>query len=444
MKGTTKQIEAYKLLNDTVTKELLYGGAAGGGKSFLGCFWLMTASLAYPGSRWFIARDELKKIHQSTLVTFFKVAQSLRVSDTFKVDHKYNAIKFSNGSQIDLLDARFMPSDPLYERFGSLEYTGGWIEEASQIHNKAYEVLKTRIGRHMNDVYNLIGKLLLTCNPTKKWLYSTFYKPFRLGVLEIKKKFIQAFYSDNPHLPEDYIEQLHDIKDKSTKERLLKGNWEYDDDPTTLCKYDDILAIFANDHIKEEGKYITADIARLGSDKAIIAVWYGWVVKEFVTFDISKTTDIQEAIYSLRVKHQIQAKNCIADEDGVGGGVVDNCGILGFVNGSKPIKVNTSGKKHVPTYQNLQTQCAYYLVDQINAGQIYIEYELGQAQRDEITEELEQLKSYNTDKEGKVRTLPKEKVKENIGRSPDWRDTLLMRSYFDISPYKGNYAIGNV
>jgi hypothetical protein len=34
--------------------------------------------------------------------------------------------------------------------------------------------------------------------------------------------------------------------DKVTKERLLNGNWEYDDDPTKLYQYDDINDLFTN------------------------------------------------------------------------------------------------------------------------------------------------------------------------------------------------------
>ena len=35
---------------------------------------------------------------------------------------------------------------------------------------------------------------------------------------------------------------------------------------------------------------------------------------------------------------------------------------------------------------------------------------------DKLTEELEQVKQYNMDKDGKKMVLPKDKVKENIGK----------------------------
>ena len=68
--------------------------------------------------------------------------------------------------------------------------------------------------------------------------------------------------------------------------------------------------------------------------------------------------------------------------------------------------------------------------------QIYIECELPIAEKDMIIQELGQLKTYDADKDGKLRILPKEKIKDNIGRSPDWLDVFIMLMFFYVTKTK--------
>ena len=51
-----------------------------------------------------------------------------------------------------------------------------------------------------------------------------------------------------------------------------------------------------------------------------------------------------------------------------------------------------------------------------------------------IIEELEQLKSYQTDRDGKLKTVPKHLLKQTLGRSPDFLDMLTMRMIFELKP----------
>lgn len=434
-----KQEEALRILTDNETEEFLYGGAAGGAKSWTGATWLMFMAYLYPGTRWFIGREELKRITESTLITFFKVAQEYGFAGEFKFNAQKNFIQFLNGSRIDLLELKYLPRDPMYERFGSTEYTGGWIEEAGEIDFGAYDVLRTRIGRQYNERYGIVGKLFITANPKKNWIYTTFYQPWKKETLEPIMKFLQAFVFDNPHIDKGYIARLKRTKDKVKRERLLNGNWEYDDDPTALCTYDAICAIFTNNHIQKTGKrYITADIARYGADKAIIVVWDGWVIIAIIVFDKSSTTLIQDTIKELRVKYQIPANQVIADEDGVGGGVVDNCKIKGFVNGSKPLKEKIGGVlAETPKYKNLQTQCGYKIADIINASGMYVEAELSEQDKETIKEDLGELKRDKLDDDTMLYLRPKDEIKKDIGRSPDWRDVILMRYWFELEvPFK--------
>lgn len=434
-----RQDEALHILTDNQHTEVLYGGAAGGAKSWTGCSWLLLMCLLYPGTRWFIGREELKRLRESTLITFFKVCKAYGVKQD--VDFKYNGqdhyIQFANGSRIDLLDLRYLPSDPLYERYGSVEYTGGWIEEGGEVNFGAYDTLKTRIGRHLNDKYGLLRKLLITCNPKKNWMYSIFYKPFVTGALPPHQAYLPALVQDNPFIERDYIDALRSTTDKVKRERLLKGNWDYDDNPNALCTYDNIREIFRPKPENRTGvMFITADIARYGSDKARICVWDGWEIVEHVSFDKCSTTQLSTCILSLMRKWNIPCHQVIADDDGVGGGVVDECGIKGFVNGSSP--------ENGENYSSLQAQCAYKLAERINRFSVSFDCELSESQKDEITQELEQLQTWNVDNDRKLFIKPKEEIKQDIGRSPDWRDVLLMRSWFDVKkPVRVSVSVFN-
>ena len=66
-KKNEKQEQALKILTNNITREFLYGGAAGGGKSWLGASWLVFQCLAFPKTKWFIGREELKRLRMSTL-----------------------------------------------------------------------------------------------------------------------------------------------------------------------------------------------------------------------------------------------------------------------------------------------------------------------------------------------------------------------------------------
>ena len=423
-----------KYLIDDTSKEVFYGGAAGGGKTWFGCEWLFNMCMTYSGTKWFIGREELKRIRASTLITWYKVCKS-KGFDDFKVNFQDNFILFGNGSRIDLLDLQRQPRDPLFERFGSLEYTGGWIEEAGETDFDAYEILKTRTGRHLNKEYKLLPKTLYTLNPKKNWCYKIAYKPFKSGELPLHMAFIQALVTDNEHLDQSYIDNLRNLKDKAKRERLLKGNWEYDDDPSWLIdSYDKLLDIFRNQGLRGD-KYITCDVARFGSDKAIILVWDGYVIIDYKTYDISKTTEISNCIKEFQGKYTVGNSNTIVDSDGVGGGVVDEVDCVGFVNNASPIEQeetenNINGKAN---FDNIQSQCGFALAEAINSSKIAFKCDLSTKEQDEIKEEIEQLKRADVDNDRKQSLLKKKDIKQNIGRSPDWRDALLMRFYFDLN-----------
>ena len=420
-----KQTEAIELLENDYTTEVLYGGGAGSGKSYLGAWWVMKSCLKYPGTRWVIGRSKLKTLKETTLKSLFEVMKLTGITrDFYTYQQVAGVITFYNGSEILLKDLFAYPADPDFDELGSLEITGAFIDEASQIIRKAKNILKSRI-RFKLDEYNIIPKMLMTCNPTRNFLYADFYKPHLGGTLQKDRAFVHALLSDNPYITEHYKNNLLGL-DKASKERLLFGNWLYLDDPTKLCEVDKIQDLWTNSHVGGGGKHISVDVARFGGDKTVIMVWDGLRLIEMKTIAKSDLLHVVHVIKSMKMKHHVGQSNIIIDDGGVGGGVVDM---------QTRCKPSIANKKPLPgrwkqNYANLKSQLYFILAEYINGGKIWIRVN---KDRELIIEELEQVKKSKDETDDKLRVVKKEDVKEMLGRSPDYSDAMMMRMYFEIA-----------
>lgn len=433
---TPRQSTAMRFLTDETTEFILFGGGAGGGKSYLGIGWIVSMCFGYPGTKWFIGRKELKRLMTTTYMTFLKFCKEhdVREGRDWKYNGQYHYIEFTNGSRIDLLDVATMPSDPLFERFGSSEYTGGWLEEIGEIDFEAFDTLKSRINRWFNKEYGIKAKLLMTCNPKRHWAYYEFVKPSREGTLPNDSIFLQSLYLDNPHTAEDYGETLSKIKDKAKRARLMHGDWEYEDDPALLIEPDKIDDLFTNAPRIAKNKYLTCDVARFGEDKTVIYLWEGFHIRSAWEFDKTSTKEVRDHLYMRAAKNQIPTSNIIVDEDGVGGGVKDfYAGIKGFVNNSSPIRTDAEKKDKLQNYKNLKAQCYYRLADYINLGRISINPEIKTTIKEGLIEDLQQLKSKDPDNDLVQDILSKDEIKRTLRRSPDYSDAMMIRMYFELN-----------
>ena len=429
MKLTVKQTIALDYLEDNITNEVLFGGGAGGGKTALGCYFQIKRRLKYPETRGLIGRAVLKTLKETTLVSFFQVAkiQGLVANEHYRYNGQSNQIEFFNGSVILLKDLFQYPSDPNFDELGSLEINDSFIDEANQVTDKAKNIVKSRIRFRLDD-YNLIPKQLYTCNPAKNWTYSEFYKPDRDNELEPNKKFIQSLVDDNPFISKHYKQNLLTL-DKESKERLLFGNWEYLSDPSSLIDYDKIINSFSNDFVSSGDKYITCDVARFGSDSTVIGVWSGYRVKVY-RYSKKSIVEVAQIVRQLMAENSVPISNVLLDEDGVGGGAVDILNCRGFVNNSSPLENPISRTKD--NFDNLKSQCYFKLAEKINSDEIFIDCPSNFKQM--IVEELEQIKQKSVDNDAKKGIIPKDKVKQLIGRSPDFSDMLAMRTWFEFKP----------
>ena len=432
-----KQEHAIYYLNDDETEELLYGGGAGGGKSALGCLRLIELCQRYAGIRCLMGRSKLKALKETTLNSFFQLANDLNIGDQFKYNAQSNIIYWNNGSEILLKDLFLYPSDPHFDSLGSLEISFAFIDECNQCTYKAVQVVKSRL-RYKLKEFGIMPKMLMTCNPAKNWTYSEFYNPSLSNSLRKDRKFIQALPTDNPHLPSSYIRTLESL-DEASKKRLLYGDWEFDDNPYSLFEYNNILNLFTNEFIKPtQTRYLTCDIAYTGSDKFVLIVWAGLVIEKIIAIDKIDDTQVSKRINELRIEHRIPLKNVIYDADGLQTFTRNsaNSGVLSgatqFNNNAVPIKVN--GKKE--NYKNLKAQCYFMLADMCKDNLLFIQEK---NYRTQIIQELEQINRLAFSDDGKLALEKKDAIRERIGRSPDFADAIMMRMLPEI---KGKQKVG--
>jgi len=447
LKPTLKQHLAYEALKNPEVDTIFLGGGAGGGKSWWLCESRLVNAIRYPGYKSFIGREELKRLMQSTYVTWTKVCQYHKVPpNAWKLNGQYNYIDFTNGSRIDLLDLKFLPTDPLYERFGSLEYTDGAIEEAGEVEFMAYDVLKTRIGRHMNTELGIRPTMAITANPKDNWVKRLFYTPFIKGTLDKSVAFIQSLYKDNPFTAESYGKQLDSMSDENNKARLRDGNWNYNNDPSALIRPDNINDLWDNTIDEDEEWYFTGDIARYGSDLTIGFAWKGLLIKKAYIYQKQGTEVTETRFKTALADNRIPYSRAIFDEDGIGGGVVDHMeGSKGFIANSSPIPNPLTLEKQ--NFQNLKTQCAYKAAEYVNGHLIAFSPDFSietnvpgmniEMFKEMLFSELKQVKAKDADKDGKLKVISKDEIKEGIGRSPDILDNFIMRMWFEFNKVEG-------
>ncbi len=427
-----KQHLCFQLLKDEESTEIIFGGGAGGGKSFLGCAWIIISALQYAETRWLIGRSQLSTLKQTTLISFFDVAKlfGLKNGDDFSYNKHDNIITFKNGSIVLLKDLQHQPSDPMYDSLGSLEITGAFCDEVSQISRLAWETIQSRI-RYKLDQYGITPKILGTTNPSKNWVKFNFYDPYVKGELPKHRKFVKSLLKDNPKVYKGYAESLSRMNEVSRR-RLLDGDWDYEDDAYALFTQDTVDALFSG-HDYSDGKYyISADIARLGKDSTVILVWNGMNVIEFVRMTKVPTDFTTARIKALMDKYKIPRNQVIIDEDGIGGACVDSLKCKGFI-----AQTQAYNKEN---YKNLKTQCYYKLAEtrfSINVNSM-IE---GKTLEEYITEELQSVKQKVT--EGKLMISTKDEQKSIINRSPDISDALMMRMVFNLHKSKSSHVFSS-
>lgn len=396
----------------------------------------------YPGTRWGLARKELKSLKQTTLATLIsKVHRVLGISDNdYKLNLLDSTLEYSNGSQILLLDLTAKPSDPEMESLGSLELTGAFVDEIGEVNKKAHDVLASRVNRWLNKEYGITGKVVSSCNPSPGFVRQEYYdKYYQLGAGRMQKwksghvwvgdervdaysVYIRSTALDNPFIDRNYVEGLRRLPPQERK-RLLDGDWNYLDEDDSLFPMAliDKMTVYEVPE-PEDGKFnkfIGVDPSDAGKDDTVVTLVDNGVIAE--QFEIKSPQGKDDAIgfyiagklINFAETHGFTkptAKSITIEGNGVGASLRDALRTLGW-------NVNV----YTATLQSRNDGYYQFMLD-ADEGRIKLlntVIEKGQL--------IRQLTAHRYDLDtGKPRITRKKDLRQLLGRSPDHADSAMI------------------
>ena len=112
-----KQLDFMKAALGGNYKFLLFGGAAGGGKSFVSLATLIALAKFYPGSKSFVIRESLPTLKRTTIPSFFKLCPRSFIDNYNQTDQ---VIRFRNGSTMTFFPENYN-LDKNLTRFDGIE-----------------------------------------------------------------------------------------------------------------------------------------------------------------------------------------------------------------------------------------------------------------------------------------------------------------------------------
>lgn len=202
--------------------------------SFLGSAWLIASCIRWDDMRMVVARLTLKSLRESTWNTICAIVRDWGLEEdvNYRIDSLHGEMIFWNNSKIIMKELADTLMDPDFQRLGSSEYSGAFVDEVGQISQKAIDVLGSRIRWKVENT-TVVPKLLMSTNPCLGWVRDRFVMDEEGNDVVMKKhdRYIPFSVFDNPdeRFRRAYLVALDNIKDQATKERLKYGNWNWVD-----------------------------------------------------------------------------------------------------------------------------------------------------------------------------------------------------------------------
>ena len=221
------------LFHSTDADEVLYGGAAGGGKSKACVMDALARTLKYANSHAYIFRRTFREL-EDTIIAEAKASYPQGLGRYVSGAHEY---RLNNGSIIHFRHCASM--EDMYTYAGA-EIHFLYFDELTTFEREIYDFLKTRL--RAKKTLGLVPVVRCTSNPGNighAWVKEYFVdagpfgekirkeiKSAALGKTKtVTTQYIPSLATENPHITEDYIFEL-EKKPEALRRALLLGEWD--------------------------------------------------------------------------------------------------------------------------------------------------------------------------------------------------------------------------
>ena len=253
-----KQMFVLKTLIDGVANEILWGGAAGGGKSFMLRAIAIIFAMEVPKCNIYLFRRTVKDLIATHMrgPSSFPVLLDEFINDKLvKVNHSSSTIEFANGSIISLNHIQYEAD---LEKYLSAEMHVVLFDESTTFTPKMIKFIRSRLRLGSLEVPEKYKQALPFAlyatnprGPAHLYFKSNFVDreepcvPFRAEPDEggMTRMFVPALLSDNPTLTKndpEYVNRVMGMGDPEVVKAYINGDWSCVDGaalPTLSRKY---------------------------------------------------------------------------------------------------------------------------------------------------------------------------------------------------------------
>jgi hypothetical protein len=386
--------------------KVLYGGARGGGKSYLGCRRAVELAEEHAGIRGYLCRAEAATFKRTTLVTLLDQVDLLsRPGWTHHASDQY--FTHESGSR---LDYGGLACNEDRDKIKSMELTFGFVDEASDVDPLSARTLEASCRRQSR--FAGLSFVLYTSNPEPCWLQADFIDTPGQG-----RSYVPALPGDNPHLDPLYVQHLAETYSDMPEllEAYLHGSWGAIGAADAVFSAELLAAACTREGVPEGERQWGVDVARFGDDHTVIYERVGTArpvkLAEWSKQDTRETSDKIVALYKAA---ENKPKAIAVDDIGLGGGVTDN--LKAEQLPVRPINVGEAAKE-ADKFANKRAELAWHL---------RVVLEAGGALPDDTSLRAELRSMKWLPKSGRIAVTPKEDLKRSLGRSPDHADALIL------------------